>query len=137
MKHAIWMVPLLAAGCGGLPSYSAPAPAGALRCAVGEAEELGYRRLEGDAEAGAVRMGKAIPPPPGRDPLEPERELGETVLTDYEEIPLQSQIRVSHAEGRLRVEVLSEREPDPATRRTGDASADAQRILASCTTALP
>jgi hypothetical protein len=136
MKPQIAALALLAA-CGGLPSYSVPAPEGALDCAVEEAAELGYRKLEGEVEAGVVRMGKYIPPPPGRDLSEPDEELGDVVLTDFEDIPLQSQIRLSYSGGELRVQVLSEREPDLATRRTGDASEDAQRVLASCTTPLP
>ena len=53
-----WIAPvvvLVAAGCRGPEQYSAPAPAGAVTCALREAEAMGYRRLEGNEERGGMQ----------------------------------------------------------------------------------
>ena len=62
-------VPLLAlplmAACTQPPQYVAPAPAGAVECALREAIDLGYRRMEGAADDPVVRVSQRPDDPPG------------------------------------------------------------------------
>jgi hypothetical protein len=133
MKH--WATPLvvaLAVGCGRTQEFSAPAPAGALACAVREAERIGYERLEGTAEAGVVRLGRHVPPPPGTEPIPPEFQLRDVPGTHLVEGRFESQIRVLERRGRLHVQVVAERPRADADPETVDAARDARQIVALC-----
>lgn len=135
-----WSVPVLLLGlaaCRGPQTFSAPAPAGAVECAVREAEENGYRRITGQAETGVVRMGRFIPDRPGREPIGPDVRVGDRTDPRLREGDFEAQLRISHRRGRLRVAVIPD--PDGATRGPGadDPVGDAQEILAECTTTLP
>lgn len=131
------LLTLLAAACGGLPRFSAPAPAGSLACAVREAEELGYQKMGGEVEEGVVRLAKRTLPPPARQEPQPTRPVGPVVAQQVEDPPVDATIRISERRGRLDIAIVAEREPDPATDRAGDASDDAQRILLQCASPLP
>ena len=133
-RYCLLLLVLAPLGCRGPRQFSGPAPAGALDCALRQAEEIGYRRLDGRAEAGVVRLGRHIPPPPGREPTDPEIRLSDVTGPRLAQGEFESQIRVSVRRGQLRVAVLSEPEPDAATRAAGagDATGDAQQILAEC-----
>lgn len=135
-----WQIAALTvlAGCAGQQQFSSPAPASSLECAIGEAEEMGYRRLSSSRRMG-VRLGKYVPDDPAREqrdrmsPTGTDRDLGNDVLRGDDGGPLESQFRVWHDRGQLRFEILSEREgPSVETQVTGDASEDAQKILALC-----
>ena len=127
------MIALAAVGCWGPEQYSAPAPAGAAECALREAAEMGYPRLEGREDRGAVRIGRHIAPSPGREPTDPGR------VIDREEARLregqfESQLRISERDGVLRIAILSEPRdrgdaPDP-----GGPAGDARLLLVRCTT---
>lgn len=135
-RYGISLLCLALIGCRGPRQFSAPAPPGALDCALREAEEVGYRRLDGRREAGVVRLGRHIPPPPGREPTDPELRLSDVTGPRLPQGQFESQIRISVRRGQLRIAVLSEPEPDAATRRAGagDATGDAQQILVECST---
>ena len=128
------IVLLLAAGCRGPEQFSAPAPAGAATCAIREAEQMGYRRLEGGEERGAVRVGRYIAPPPAREPTDPAVRLSDRQGPRLSDGPFESQLRISERDGSLRIAVLSEARnaggaPDP-----GGPAGDARQILIRCMT---
>jgi hypothetical protein len=130
-----WATPLvvaLAVGCSRPPEFSAPAPAGALACAVQEAERIGYERLEGTAEAGVVRMGRHVPPPPATESIPPEFQLRDVQGTDLLEGRFETQIRMRESRGRLHVQVAAERPRRDADPETVDAARDARQIIALC-----
>ena len=131
-----WKGPLVVmalAGCASpLLQFSAPAAAGALDCAIREAEEMGYRRLEGEMEQGAVRLGRFIPPPPAREPTDPAVRLSDRQGARAVEGPFETQIRVSERRGQLRVAVLTAPDSDAAQRDPGGPAGDARMILAEC-----
>lgn len=131
-----WTTPLVAAALAGCASpllqFSAPASAGSLHCAVREAEEMGYQRLEGAAEEGVVRLGRHIPPPPAREPTDPAVRLSDRQGPRPVEGPFETQIRVSERRGQLRVAVLTAPDSDAAQRDPGGPAGDARMILAAC-----
>lgn len=121
------------AACAPQREFSAPAPAGALRCAVEEAEARGYFVQEGGVETGSVRLGQIPPGTPERGPEETaEPELGEVATTDYSEIPIESQLRVWEADGRLHVEILSRRPQTVVAEIGGDVEDHARNLLLLC-----
>lgn len=131
-----WMAPIVVlglAGCRGPEQYSAPAPAGALACAVREAERIGYRRLEGGEERGAVRIGRYIAPPPAREPTDPAVRLSDRQGPRVAE-PFESQLRVSERDGMLRIAILTERRTGGEAPDPGGPAGDARQILVRCMT---
>ena len=109
-----WLLGALTlAACAGPQRFSAPAPDGALECALREAQHLGYQQVEGKVEDGMVLVGRRI-------------------ATDYSQIPWDGQLRLRQGDGRLRIEVISDRNLNgqpPGTATTAD---DGRQILALC-----
>ena len=131
-----WMAPMVVLGvvaCRGPEQYSAPAPVGALACAVREAEQMGYRRLEGGEERGSVRIGRYIAPPPGREPTDPAVRLSDRQGPRLAE-PFESQLRVSERDGQLRIAILTEQRTPRGTSDPGGPAGDARQILVRCMT---
>lgn len=132
-----WSLPLLllaVAGCRGPRTFSAPAPANALECALREAQEIGYVRLEGQAESGVVRIGKRTAPPPGREVTDPEVRLSDITGPRLRTGEFESMLRVSMRRGQLRIAVLSLPDPEGAAGAPGvdSPTGDAQEILVQC-----
>ena len=137
MRSWVAAVVVLAAGCRGPEQYSAPAPAGSVACAVREAEQMGYRRLEGREDRGAVRIGRYIAPPPAREPADPEVRLSDRQGPRIRQGPFESQLRVSERDGLLRIAILSDyRSPGDAPDPGGPAG-DARQLLVKCMTPTP
>lgn len=132
-----WIAPIVVlgiAGCRGPEQYSAPAPAGAVECALREAEQMGYRRLEGGEDRGAVRIGRYIAPPPAREPTDPAVRLSDRQGPRLSDGPFESQLRVSERDGNLRIAILSEARSQGAAPDPGGPAGDARQILARCMT---
>ena len=123
---------VLLASCGRTVQFAAPITPGAFQCALREAEEMGYRRLEGSRETGAVRLGRYIAPPPAQEPTDPEVRVGDVTNPRLDRGQFESQIRVSERRGELRITVLSRPEGDDASAAAGGVEGDAQQILAEC-----
>ena len=131
---AVGLVLLLAA-CGRTREYVAPAPAGALDCALREAREMGYSRMEGANAENFVRVSQRVElpqehRPEGRDPL-PGPDAVRPVHRDQ---PMYNELILREERGQLRIQVVGQvrgTAPVPADR---DAEGHAQRILAACTT---
>ena len=135
-----WIAPvvvLVAAGCRGPEQYAAPAPAGAAECAVREAEQMGYRRLEGNEARGAVRLGRYIAPPPGREPTDPEVRLSDRQGPRLSEGPFESQLRVWERDGMLRIAILSRPRSEGGAPDPGGPAGDARQLLVRCSPPAP
>lgn len=138
----MWRVPaaalaLLLAGCGGPREYAAPAPAGALRCALEEAEELGYERMSGEPAEAYVRVSQRADPPPGLRLEERPPPAGpEDVRPVAQEAPIYNQLLLREEDGMLRIGVLhtdaSGEALDGNAGLGSDAEGHAQMILAAC-----
>ena len=131
-----WMTPIVLlgiVGCRGPEQYSAPAPAGALACAVRVAGEMGYRRLEGDAERGSVRMGRYIPPTPAREPTDPAATLSDRQGVNVDDT-FETQLRLTERDGTLRIALLTEQRTPRGTSDPGGPRGDARQILVRCMT---
>lgn len=126
-------IALVLVGCASQPRYTVPAPYEALDCALEEALSLGYERLEGTVEGREVLVGKRRAKPINRQDPRPERELGDIVFEDLRDVPWESRLRLHHGAGRLRVDVLSQPEESRDVGEVGEATADAQRLIATCT----
>ena len=132
-----WIASIVAAGLAGcaspLQQFAAPAPAGSIDCALREAQEIGYRRLEGDSDAGVVRLGRHIPPPPAREPTDPAVRLSDRQgPRTPEQGQFETQIRIWERAGQLRIAVLATSDSDAAERDPGGPAGDARQILAQC-----
>lgn len=127
---------LLAVGCSKPPQYVAPAPEGAVECALEEALSLGYRRMEGRPDDRVVRVSQRPEERPGVGTPEgaPARRIGarpDAVATEREE---ENQLLFRHERGRLHVQVVSVARESPTTDPAPTADAHARRILAACST---
>jgi hypothetical protein len=128
---------LTLAACAGPQRFSAPAPDGALDCAFREAQHLGYQAVEGSVEDGMVLVGRRIAPRPEIAVRDRPGEEGKVVTTDYSQIPWDGQLRLRQGDGRLRIEVISERNLNgqpPGTVTTAD---DGRQLLALCSSPGP
>ena len=130
IRHAGLLI-LVIAGCRGPQQVAAPAPAGAVDCVVREAERMGYRRLEGELEAGVVRVGRYIPPPPAREPTDPAVRLSDIQGPRLDEPRFDTQLRILQRAGQLRIVILSESRNAPA--QGGGAMGDARQLMTLCT----
>lgn len=132
--NRVWpsLLIVLVSGCGRTRQFDAPTSPGAFECALREAEEIGYRRLEGSREAGVVRLGRYIPPPPAREPTDPEVRVSDVTNPRLDPGRFESQIRISERRGQLRIAVIAQPDPDAATAAAGGVEGDAQQILAQC-----
>lgn len=135
MSRAIAVVlACLAAGCARPREYAAPAPEGALQCALREAEELGYVRMSGEPGEDFVRVSQRVDPPPSLDLAErpPLPGLDATRPVAQDE-PIHNELLLREADGMLRIEVLHAREGDESPDRDGsEADGHAQIILTTC-----
>jgi hypothetical protein len=132
-----WIAPIVVlglVGCRGPEQYSAPAPAGSVACAVREAEQMGYRRLEGGEERGSVRVGRYIAPPPAREPTDPAVRLSDRQGPRLSDGPFESQLRISERDGSLRIAILSEARSPGGAPDPGGPAGDARQILVRCMT---
>lgn len=127
------IVPLLAA-CSRPPSYAAPAPAGAVECALREAIDLGYRRMEGGADEGFARVSQRPDPPPGEGTASVDPPPGTGRRLEEEDRPAENQLIFREQGGRLHIEVVSFAEGRVVETPMPTADAHARRILATCTT---
>jgi hypothetical protein len=125
---------LTLAACAGPQRFSAPAPDGALECALREAQHLGYQTVEGRVQDGMVLVGRGIAPRPTSTTRNQPGQEGKVVTTDYSRIPWDGQLRLRQGDGLLRIEVISERDlsgQPPGTATTAD---DGRQLLALCST---
>lgn len=129
------IAPLLAA-CSRPPQYVAPAPEGAVDCALQEAIEMGYRRMEGGGDASLVRVSQRPDPRPGEGtaPADPAPGTGQRLEVTEEDRPEENQLIFRHENGRLHIQVVSLAEGRPVERPMPAADSHARRILAACTT---
>lgn len=107
---------LTLAACAGPQRFSAPAPDGALDCALREAQHLGYQAVEGSVKDGMVLVGRPI-------------------TTGDARIPWDGQLRLRQGDGLLRIEVISERSLSGQPSAT--AADDGRQILALCSSPGP
>jgi hypothetical protein len=126
---------LLLGACRGPEEYSAPAPAGALDCALREAREMGYSRMTGEPEEDYVRVSQRtdLPleiRPEGRDPLPGP----EAVRPAHNEEPMFNELMLREDGGRLRIQIVGRLEGGEVIEAGRDAESHAQRILAACST---
>jgi hypothetical protein len=126
------LLPLIAA-CNRPPEYVGPAPAGAMDCALREALDLGYRRMEGGSDERLVRVSQRPDPVPGQGAVEPPLRPGQRLEQDQER-PEENQLIFREEGGRLHIQVVSQAEENPTTVAMPAADAHARRILAACTT---
>ena len=124
----------LAAACHRPPEYVGPAPAGAITCAMNEALDLGYRRMEGSVEEHFLRMSQRPEPRPGERAVSIDPPPGTGRRLDEQERPQENQLILREETGRLRIQVVSTAEDRPTQLDMPDADAHARRILATCTT---
>jgi hypothetical protein len=132
------LVPVALAACARPKEFVAPAPAGAVDCAVREAEHLGYTRIAGEPGDPFVRMGILIPPPPAQGPAAPPPMDGPSSVVaparEKKEIPpLQDQLLFREQDGKLHVQVVSVSSSGQSVAPPRDAIDHAQMVLARCT----
>lgn len=127
--------PLLSA-CSRPPQYVAPAADDALKCALREAIEMGYRRMEGGGDELQVRVSQRPDPPPGEGtaPPEPAPGTGQRLETEDDDRSEENQLIFRHEDGRLHIQVVSLAEGKPVDQPMPAADSHARRILAACTT---
>ncbi|HET8656656.1 MAG TPA: hypothetical protein VFL93_14135 [Longimicrobiaceae bacterium] len=138
-RLAFLLVPVALAACARPKEFVAPAPAGAVSCAVREAEHLGYTRIAGEPGDAFVRMGIRIPPPPAQGPAAPPPLDGPSSVAPppargKKEIPpLQDQLLFREQDGKLHVQVVSVSSSGQSIAPSQDAVDHAQMVLARCT----
>lgn len=128
-------VVLLLGACRGPREYAAPAPAGALDCALREARDLGYTRMEGAGADDYARVSQRVElpaeiRPERRDPL-PGVDAVRPRPTDE---PMYSELILREDGGRLRIQVVPLTRGAETVEAGRTADGDAQRILSACTT---
>lgn len=135
MWKPVLMIALVLAtgGCARPRVYSAPAPAGALDCALREALDLGYQRMTGEPQEGYIRVAQRIEP----SQLARRREAdplpgSDRVLPDASDAPVENQLAFQERRGQLRIQVVSVTRAGEAVAPQHDAEAHAQIILATC-----
>ena len=126
------LVPLTLAACAGPQRFSAPAPAGALDCALRQAQHLGYQTVEGRVEDGMVLVGRRIAPRPELSVGNQPGQEGKIATTDYSRIPWDGQLRLRQGDGQLRIEVISERNLNGQPSGTATTADDGRQLLALC-----
>jgi hypothetical protein len=126
------LVPLMLAGCAGPSRFSAPAPQGALDCALREAKKLGYQPVEGTVENGMVLVGIRVAPRPVVSVRTRPGTEGEIATTDFSQIPWDGQLRLREGDGLLRIEVIAERDLNGQPEGTATTADDGRQILALC-----
>lgn len=131
----LMLAPLLPA-CSRPPQYIAPAPDDALECALREAIEMGYRRMEGGGDELQVRVSQRPDPPPGEGtaPPDPAPGTGQRLEPSEDDRPEENQLIFRHENGQLRIQVVSLAEGRPVSQPMPAADSHARRILAACTT---
>ena len=126
------LLPLLAA-CNRPPEYVGPAPAGAINCALSEAIDLGYRRMEGAADDPVVRVSQRPDDPPGAGGASLDPPPGTGRRLEEEARPEENQLIFREEGGRLHIQVVSLADGRPTSAPMPAADAHARRILAACT----
>jgi hypothetical protein len=123
----------IALACNRPPAYVGPAPAGALDCALREAIDLGYRRMEGRPGDSFARVSQR-PDPAAEGAAEVNPRPGAGTRLDQEARPMENQLIFREEGGRLRVEVVSLAAGRAEDSTVPTADAHARRIFATCTT---
>lgn len=123
----------LATACNRPPEYVGPAPAGAINCALSEALDLGYRRMEGSADDRFVRVSQRPDPAPGEGAVSVDPPPGTGRRSEDADRPSENQLIFREEAGRLRIQVVSFADGQPTTTPAPTADAHARRILATCT----
>jgi hypothetical protein len=137
MRHVVIPLALGLGACAGPQRFSGPAPANAVDCAVREAQRLGYQKMAGETEEGAVRVGLHIPKAPVTETrrMDPNKASDQPSETGPEvaDTPMDAQLRFLYAGGRLTIQVISgtEKTAPPGMQQT--VTSHAQQILALCT----
>lgn len=126
---------LLLAACRGPREYAAPAPAGALDCALRQARDMGYNRMEGANAPDYVRVSQRVDLANDALPQTGDPRTGPDVVRPRaSDEPRYNELIMREDGGRLRIQIV----PPPPGARTEEvgrtADGDAQRILAACTT---
>ena len=137
----MWRTPALLLACAALAAcrgpreYSAPAPAGALDCALREAQDIGYQRMEGGRDRGLIRVSQRVEDPPTIRREQPDPLSGrEDVRPIIENRPFENQLLFREDGGRLRIQIVGLTRDGAQIDAGADADSHAQRILAACTT---
>lgn len=130
-----WVLTLLVlTACTGPARFSAPAPEGALDCALREAKQRGYQPVEGSVENGMVLVGIRTAPRPDDDIRTRPEVIGDVATTDYAKVPRDGQLRLRQGHGMLRIEVISERNLSGRPEGTATTADDGRQLLALCST---
>jgi hypothetical protein len=137
MRYVVISLALGLSACAGPQRFSGPAPANAIDCAVREAQKLGYQRMAGETEEGAVRVGLHIPPRPVVETREMDsRKSSDQPSASGPEVadtPMDAQLRFRYAGGRLSIEVISDSNEKTPPGMEQTVTGHAQQILALCT----
>lgn len=124
---------LVVGACGRSGELSAPAPAGALQCALDEAEQMGYERITGRAARGAIRLSQRLEEEPAEQ-ADPQDLLGlDEIRPVLQNRPVENQLLVREADGRLWIDVLGVNSEGREIRGGADAEDHARMLLVQCT----
>jgi len=133
-SSAVFHLLLVLGGCGRTSDFSGPAPAGALRCALEHGLSAGYEVIEGREEDRFLRLAQRLPGPPAEERVvERTPGLGDVVLRNPADIPVENQIEVREAAGRLHITVLGINHAGVRVGPGSNAEDQARTILALCT----
>jgi len=132
-----WIALLALAACGRTADFSGPAPAGAMQCVLEHAIVAGYVSVEGGVDRGFLRLAQALPEASQRDRPEPDPDLGDVVLRDLRQIPVENQLEIREERGMLRVSVIGLTDEGVRVVPGGNADDHARTILALCTATPP
>lgn len=123
-----------AAGCASNPvAFSAPAPAGALECALRQAAQLGYQPTAGGVSSGYINFSAPI----GNTGGAIAKETATRVMTlgmKGSNRPIRNEMTVTSGAGILRVQPFTLYENEKRGDVSATARADSEGILAACAT---
>jgi hypothetical protein len=132
MRFLPLVLALALAGCGGSARmYSAPAPEGALSCALDQATALGYSPTEGGTAGGFVRVERKLNQTAGS--------VASEAATRYMTLGFKGHNRTEYdrltftqAGANLRISASGVKESGDATSPTDSGRAHAEEILMAC-----
>ena len=128
------LILFLAVGCSRPPpQYVAPAPDDAVECALRQALELGYQRVEGGADEGMVRVAQAANLSRELGPeAEPTPATGERLEVEENALTYENQLIFRREDGRLHIQIVSLADDQPVAMPMPQADTHARLILAQC-----